>query len=140
MSMAFPKIFCELNVTNLFRNKDTKCHKRYHTGKKPIITLPLPLILATTVRISGAHTLRARDFDTDVVDNIFLEERRKGECLPGVAYIGCFEDRKRDRALPYQVEGQFHKAEDCMSACQGYAIFARQLKGQCFCKYIIICI
>ena len=25
-----------LNVTNLFRNKDTKCHKRYHTGKKPI--------------------------------------------------------------------------------------------------------
>ena len=25
-----------LNVTNLFRNKNTKCHKRYHTRKKPI--------------------------------------------------------------------------------------------------------
>ena len=25
-----------LNVTNLFRNKDTKSHKRYHTGKKLI--------------------------------------------------------------------------------------------------------
>ena len=46
-----PKIFCgalyriatatflgiwTLNLTNLFRNKDTKCHKRYHPGKKPI--------------------------------------------------------------------------------------------------------
>ena len=26
-----------LNVTNLSRNEDTKCHKRYHTGKKPIV-------------------------------------------------------------------------------------------------------
>ena len=26
-----------LNVTNLSRNEDTKCHKRYHAGKKPIM-------------------------------------------------------------------------------------------------------
>ena len=47
-----PKIFCgalywiatanilgiwTLNLTNLSRNKDTNCHKRYHAGKKPLI-------------------------------------------------------------------------------------------------------
>ena len=26
-----------LNVTNLSRNEDTKCHKRYHTGKNPSV-------------------------------------------------------------------------------------------------------
>ena len=57
------------------------------------------------------------------------------ECGLGSTYIGCFEDRLKDRALPYQVDGQDHSPDDCEAACksEGYTVFGRQWKGQCFC-------
>ena len=50
-------------------------------------------------------------------------------------YLGCYKDRNRRRALPYEVHGRPHSAEGCMNACNeaGYKYFARQWRGQCFC-------
>ena len=69
---------------------------------------------------------------------VFEEDMNRelsSECGLGYTYIGCYEDRLKDRALPYQVDGQDHSPEDCEAACKskGYTIFGRQWKGQCFC-------
>lgn len=51
-------------------------------------------------------------------------------------YLGCYENRNNDRALPYQVNGRNHKAKDCQDECskKGMKYFAREWKGQCFCS------
>jgi len=50
-------------------------------------------------------------------------------------YMGCYEDRNKNRALPHEVNGKYHSAEDCHEECTkaGYTFFARQWRGQCFC-------
>ena len=50
-------------------------------------------------------------------------------------YLGCYEDRHKNRALPHEVNGRYHSAEDCHTECNkaGYMYFSRQWRGQCFC-------
>jgi hypothetical protein len=50
-------------------------------------------------------------------------------------YVGCYEDRQKDRALSHKVMGRYHSAETCHVECNklGYRYFARQWRGQCFC-------
>lgn len=50
-------------------------------------------------------------------------------------YIGCYEDRQKDRALSHKVMGRYHDAKTCHVECNklGYRYFARQWRGQCFC-------
>ena len=54
---------------------------------------------------------------------------------PSAPYLGCYKDKNRDRAMPYQVKGRNHSARDCQEECtkKGYAYFAREWRGQCFC-------
>ena len=63
------------------------------------------------------------------------EERNLQDCVGGASYLGCFGNRNRDRALPYQVDGRYHSASDCRKECSdmGFMYFAREYKGQCFC-------
>mmetsp|Transcript_11628 Transcript_11628/g.23760 ORF Transcript_11628/g.23760 Transcript_11628/m.23760 type:complete len:253 (-) Transcript_11628:270-1028(-) len=51
------------------------------------------------------------------------------------AYLGCYANRKNDRALPVQVPGKGHTVMECEQACEamGMSRFAREWKGQCFC-------
>lgn len=50
-------------------------------------------------------------------------------------YLGCYEDRQKDRALSHKVMGRYHDAKTCHVECNklGYRYFARQWRGQCFC-------
>ena len=50
-------------------------------------------------------------------------------------YMGCYEDRQKDRALSHKVMGRYHDAKTCHVECNklGYRYFARQWRGQCFC-------
>lgn len=50
-------------------------------------------------------------------------------------YMGCYEDRQKDRALSHKVMGRYHDAQTCHLECNklGYRYFARQWRGQCFC-------
>ncbi|KAL7529453.1 hypothetical protein ACHAXR_004522 [Thalassiosira sp. AJA248-18] len=89
-------------------------------------------LLAAFVSTASGSSLRG-DFESDVVDT---SNRNLQNCVSSrSSYLGCFANRVNNRALPYQVPGKFHSAEDCESACldKGYMIFAREWKGQCFC-------
>jgi hypothetical protein len=58
-------------------------------------------------------------------------------------YMGCYEDRNRNRALPHEVNGRYHSAEVCHEECTkaGYQFFARQWRGQCFCgNEVCVCL
>lgn len=50
-------------------------------------------------------------------------------------YMGCFADKKLDRALPHHVDGRFHSAKICQEECdsKGFKFSAREWKGLCFC-------
>ena len=54
---------------------------------------------------------------------------------PSAPYLGCYENKNRDRAFFYQVKGRNHSARECQEECskKGYAYFAREWRGQCFC-------
>ena len=56
-------------------------------------------------------------------------------------YMGCYEDRQKDRALSHKVKGRYHSAETCHVECNklGYRYFARQWRGQCFCGNEVCC-
>jgi hypothetical protein len=87
-------------------------------------------LLAAVATVVG-RPLRGA-FDRDVV------APRRGlrtDCVDGAAYVGCYADRNNHRAMPYEVRGAGHSARECMEECRdkGYAHFARQWKGQCFC-------
>lgn len=49
-------------------------------------------------------------------------------------YLGCFKDRKNDRALSHEMPERL-SVEQCNAVCssQNYKYSARQYKGQCFC-------
>lgn len=59
-----------------------------------------------------------------------------GNGAPSSTYLGCYENKNRDRALPYKIDGQNHSAKDCQDACskKDLKYFAREYKGQCFCS------
>lgn len=50
-------------------------------------------------------------------------------------YLGCYDDRRDDRAFPTKLQGTRHGALDCERECSrnGFQYFGRQFKGQCFC-------
>lgn len=47
-------------------------------------------------------------------------------------YVGCYNNKNRQRALPVQVPGKGWSATECEMACEerGYDFFAREWKGQ----------
>lgn len=60
------------------------------------------------------------------------------ECVLRSTYVGCYSDKKLDRALPFEVFGpksRKHSAEECEAACAaaGYDVWGIQFTGQCFC-------
>eukprot|EP00804_Cyclotella_cryptica_P026689 CCRYP_007925-RB/>CCRYP_007925-RB protein AED:0.36 eAED:0.36 QI:268/1/1/1/0.5/0.33/3/527/234 len=60
------------------------------------------------------------------------------ECTQRSTYLGCYTDRKKKRALPYEVfgrESRDHSPQECEAACAaaGYQVWGRQFRGQCFC-------
>lgn len=81
---------------------------------------------------ASGHSLRG-DFEADVMHT---SDRNLQDCVGRSSYLGCFRDRNRDRAMPHEVDGRRHSAEDCETECTktGYMYFARQWKGQCFCS------
>jgi len=52
------------------------------------------------------------------------------------SYLGCYNNRNNNRALPFQVDGMRHSADECQAACaaEGMTYYAREWKGQCFCS------
>jgi hypothetical protein len=51
-------------------------------------------------------------------------------------YLGCYKNKNRDRALPYEVPGRDHSTAECLAECSsmGMKYFAREWRGQCFCS------
>ena len=70
-------------------------------------TMKAPVLVSLFVAFSAAsaHSLRG-DFEADVVRNL------EGECVSGgSSYVGCFEDRRNNRAISYQVDGKGHSVQ-----------------------------
>ena len=47
-------------------------------------------------------------------------------------YLGCYENRNQDRALPYEMKERDYTPKECEMACasRGYLYFAREWMGQ----------
>lgn len=47
-------------------------------------------------------------------------------------YLGCYENRNQDRALPYEMKEREYTPKECEMACasRGYLYFAREWMGQ----------
>jgi len=82
------------------------------------------LSFLATISAASASSLRG-DFETDVAD---VSNRILQDCVAFSSYLGCYKDRNKDRALPFQVDGRSHTAAECEAACtmEGYTHFARQ--------------
>jgi hypothetical protein len=94
------------------------------------------LFLITIISAAAApgRSIIGRDeSDADFVD---ISGRNLHDCVARSSYLGCFKNRNKDRALPYEIDGFYHTAEDCESECtsKGYVHFALEYKGQCFCS------
>eukprot|EP00985_Skeletonema_marinoi_P019530 scaffold11238_cov150-Skeletonema_marinoi.AAC.4 len=91
------------------------------------------LLLSATAAISHANenTLNLRG--GDIQNNFFAEERELSDtCVSRSAYLGCYENRNQNRALPHEIEGRPHTARECEEACanKGFLYFAREWRGQ----------
>mmetsp|Transcript_3068 Transcript_3068/g.4610 ORF Transcript_3068/g.4610 Transcript_3068/m.4610 type:complete len:433 (-) Transcript_3068:54-1352(-) len=95
------------------------------------------LLLSASAAISHANenTLNLRG--GDIQNNFFPEERELSDtCVSRSAYLGCYENRNQNRALPHEIGGRPHTARECEEACanKGFLYFAREWRGQCFCS------
>ena len=50
-----------------------------------------------------------------------------------IKWHGCFADRPAERMLAGGSRAFGHTTQACAAACMGYALFALQGGGQCFC-------
>jgi hypothetical protein len=93
----------------------------------------LALFLFAIISAASGRSIRRGEFETDVGNT---SSRNLDDCVARSSYLGCFNNKNNDRALPYQIGGRFHTAEHCESACtsKGYVHFALEWKGQCFCS------
>mmetsp|Transcript_891 Transcript_891/g.1411 ORF Transcript_891/g.1411 Transcript_891/m.1411 type:complete len:428 (+) Transcript_891:265-1548(+) len=95
------------------------------------------LLLSASAAISHANenTLNLRG--GDIQNNFIPEERELSDtCVSRSAYLGCYENRNQNRALPHEIGGRPHTARECEEACanKGFLYFAREWRGQCFCS------
>mmetsp|Transcript_7986 Transcript_7986/g.12092 ORF Transcript_7986/g.12092 Transcript_7986/m.12092 type:complete len:440 (+) Transcript_7986:246-1565(+) len=95
------------------------------------------LLLSATAAVSHANenTLNLRG--GDIQNNFIPEERELSDtCVSRSAYLGCYENRNQNRALPHEIGGRPHTARECEEACanKGFLYFAREWRGQCFCS------
>ncbi|KAL7552942.1 hypothetical protein ACHAWF_017901 [Thalassiosira exigua] len=90
------------------------------------------LVASLAVSVASGSFLRG-DFEADVVE---ASSRILQNCVARSSYLGCFQNRNNNRALPHEVDGRGHTAEECESACtdMGFMFFALEYKGQCFCS------
>lgn len=91
--------------------------------------------LLAAISAASGSSLRGDDFQSDVVDNT-QGSRNLQNCVARSTYLGCFNNRNNNRALPFEVDGRNHDAETCEAACADldFAYFAREWRGQCFCS------
>ena len=66
------------------------------------------------------------------------ERQLQQECAMRSSELGCYRDKKTDRALPHEIFGPESRKvspAECETACAsaGYDLWGRQFKGQCFC-------
>lgn len=99
--------------------------------------ITLVSVLAGIFTPASASSLRG-DFESDVAAASApsdIDGRNLQNCVARSTYLGCYENRNKDRALPYQVDGKSHTAVTCEATCAGlgFSFFAREWKGQCFC-------
>lgn len=67
---------------------------------------------------------------TDIVGG---EERAlSSDCVTRSTYMGCYNDRNQNRAMPVEIDGRGHTARECEEACaqRGFLYFGRQWRGQ----------
>ena len=65
------------------------------------------------------------------------EERAlSSDCVSRSTYMGCYNDRNQNRAMPVEIDGRGHTARECEEACaeRGFLYFGRQGRGQ-VCRY-----
>lgn len=97
------------------------------------------LLLSSAVVIGHAkennHNLRGdinnKNFHPD--DITTMEQRELSDtCVSRSTYLGCYENRNNNRALPHEIDGRGHTAEDCEKTCadEGFLYFAREWRGQ----------
>lgn len=65
-------------------------------------------------------------------NNIIIGGHAKEHCVSRSTYLGCYENRNQDRALPYEMKDRDYTAKECEMACasRGYLYFAREWRGQ----------
>ena len=54
------------------------------------------------------------------------------DCVTRSTYMGCYNDRNQNRAMPVEIDGRGHTARECEEACaqRGFLYFGRQWRGQ----------
>ena len=69
---------------------------------------------------------------TSLSNNNIIGGHAKEHCVSRSTYLGCYENRNQDRALPYEMKGREYTARECELACasRGYLYFAREWMGQ----------
>ena len=89
-----------------------------------------------------ANNLQLLRGGTDIVVGTKGEERALSssveDCVTRSTYMGCYNDRNQNRAMPVEIDGRGHTARECEEACaeRGFLYFGRQWRGQVGSIYI----
>ena len=70
---------------------------------------------------------------TSLSSNNNIIHAKEQNCGPSRStYLGCYENRNQDRALPYEMKEREYTPKECEMACasRGYLYFAREWMGQ----------
>ena len=64
-------------------------------------------------------------------NNNIIVGHAKEHCVSRSTYLGCYENRNQDRALPYEMKERDYTPKECEMACasRGYLYFAREWMG-----------
>ena len=86
----------------------------------------------TSLRGSESDAIDSGVSELSPASSAFSRELQ-ADCVASSVYLGCFRDRKNNRAMEFQVPGKGHSAATCEAECssRGYMYFGRECTWWC---------